>query len=231
MAQRREYKGYERWRQEEQDEYEPEGPGAPDYDSQDEGYEQWEESYTEGDDGSIEEAYLLDPDERLSEEDLLFIENAFSPHMYGSPVPKDGLEKPDVPGWEMQDDAATTDVYEAIDAGEIYTPPEDPPTLPSRSQSDVDMGIGFASSADDAPLDEEEVPARFATSDAEIADRVREALRLHASTTALPILVRVRDGVVTLRGRVEDLDDIAVVEDIVSDVEGVEEVRDQLTIG
>ena len=194
------------------------------------GYEQFEEGYLEGDDGSMEETYLLDPDEGFTQEDLLFAENAFSPHMMGSPVPKDGLEVPDVPGAEVGDDDATTDPYEALDSGQIYYPPEDPPTLPSQRLRDVDVATGFATSADDAPPEEEDVPERFRDGDLDIAQRVREALRLHAYTSDMRIGVQVLDGVVTLRGRVETLNDVEIVEDIVSEVEGVEEIREQLSV-
>jgi hypothetical protein len=202
-----------------------------DYDVDDRGYEQWEEGYVEGDDGHMEEVYLLDPDEGFTEEDLLFAENVFSPHMMGSPVPKDGAQEPDVPGEELAGDDATLDPYEAIDQGKIYYPPEDPPTQPSDRLRDVDIAIGFATSADDTPLDEIDVPERFEGSDWDIAQRVAMALRLHGYTSDMPIKVQVRDGVATLRGWVSTLQDVSMAEDIASEVEGVVEVREQLTIG
>ncbi len=205
-------------------------PSSGDYDDEDTGYEQWEESYTPGDLGDIQEAYLLDPDEGLTEEDLIFIENVFEPHMMGSPVPKDGLEQPDVPGAELDADAATTDPYEAIDSGQVYYPPEDPPILPSPHLRDAEVAGGFAASADDVPYDAEETPERFDYSDTNIEDNVRRALRLHSATSDLDIQVQVVDGVATLRGRVPTLGDALRAEDIASEVEGVEEVREQLTV-
>ncbi|MDI7275518.1 MAG: BON domain-containing protein [Anaerolineae bacterium] len=196
-----------------------------------EGYEQWEEGYVEGDDGTMEETYLLDPDEGFTDEDLLFAENAFAPHMMGRPAPRDGLEEPDLPGEEVASDEPTTDPYAAIDEGRIYYPPEDPPILPSERLRDADVATGFATSADDAPLEVEDVPERFEGSDYDIAERVAEALRLHASTSDLSVRVQVQDGVVTLRGRVGTLQDVALAEDIASEVEGVIEVREQLTVG
>lgn len=219
-------RGYERRRQAGE-----EGPFAPlNGEGEETGYEQWEERYLEGDEGSIEETYLLDPDEGFTEEDLLFAENAFSPHMMGSPVPKDGANQPDVPDWELEDDSATTDPYDAVESGKIYYPPEDPPILPSEQLRDADVASGFATSADDAPLEELDVPERFDYSDHDIAERIRQALRLHASTSDLDIRVQVLDGVAILRGRVPTMQDVAAVEDIASEVEGVEEVREQLTV-
>ncbi|MCL6429794.1 MAG: BON domain-containing protein [Anaerolineae bacterium] len=193
-------------------------------------YEQWEEGYLEGDDGSMEETYLYDPDEGFTDEDLLFAENAFSPHMIGRPAPQDGLEEPDVPPEDVESDEPTTDPYAAIDEGRIYYPPEDPPILPSERLRDADIAIGFATSADDAPLEVEDVPERFDSSDYDIAERVAQALRLHSATSDLDIKVQVQDGIVTLRGHVDTLQDVAAVEDIASEVEGVVEVREQLTL-
>lgn len=205
-------------------------PTSGDYDDEDTGYEQWEHAYVEGDRGEIQETYLLDPDEEFSEEDLLFAENVFEPHMMGSPVPKDGLEVPDVPGWELDSDEATTDPYEAIDGGQVYYPPEDPPILPSEQLRDAEIAGGFATSADDVPYEDEDVPERFDDSDVQIEYNVRRALRLHSSTSDLRIKVQVTDGVVTLRGRVPTLDDAERAADIALEVDGVEAVREQLTV-
>ncbi len=206
-------------------------PTSGDYDDEDVGYEQWEEAYTEGDNGSIQETYLLDPDEDFTEEDLLFAENAFSPSMMGSPVPKDGLEQPDVPGWELDSDEATTDVYEAIDDGEIFYPAEDSPIRTAAGRQDAEISAGFATSADDIPPDVYDDPDHLEYGDTEIAGHILQALRLHAETADLDIKVQVVDGVATLRGRVPTLQDAGAVEDIASEVEGVEEVREQLTVG
>ncbi len=198
--------------------------------SEDRDYEQWEQGYTEGDDGHLGENYFLDPDEEFDEESLLFAENAFSPHMMGNPVPRDGGQAPDVPEAELEDDGATTDPYEAIDQGKTYYPPEDPPTLPSERLRDVDIASGFSSSADEAPLQDSDMPERFDNSDWDISARVEEALRLHAYTSGMNIRVQVRDGIVTLRGVVDTLEDVSRVEDVASEVEGVEEVRERLLV-
>ncbi len=225
-------RGYVLRRESEEDEA---GARAPDFGAgdrgEDQGYEQWEEAYLEGDTGSIAETYLLDPDEGFTEDDLLFAENAFSPSMMGSPVPKDGLAEPDIPGEEMGDDDATTDPYTAIEDGRVYFPPEDPPIVPSPRRRDADVAVGFGTSADDVSLEEQDVPERFDVSDQQIAANVEEALRLHSETQDLSIRVQVLDGVATLRGRVNTLQDVALAEDIASEVEGVEEVQEQLTLG
>lgn len=204
-------------------------PTRDDYEAES-GYEQWEEAYLEGDEGSIEEAYLLDPDEDFAAEDLLFAENAFEPHMYGSPTPKDSARVPDIAAVEELGDEATTDPYEAIDGGQVYYPPEDPPILPSPRLRDADVANGFATSADDAPYDPYEEPTEWELGDLEIAEHVHEALRLHSATSDFNITVQVVDGIATLRGHVSTLQDAGLAEDIASEVEGVQEVREQLTI-
>ncbi|MGQ9681991.1 MAG: BON domain-containing protein [Anaerolineae bacterium] len=193
-------------------------------------YEQWEESYAEGSDGHIDEAYLLDPDEGFSEEDLLFAENAFSPSMWGRAAVFDGAEQPDVERSDQETDDATTDPFAASETGKTYLAPEDPPIRPSKTRQDAEIAIGFGDSYDDVALEIEDVPERFADADLDIAQRVTEALRLHSYTSDMDIRVQVTDGVVTLRGRVDSLQDIAIVEDIASEVEGVEAVREQLTL-
>jgi len=61
---------------------------------------------------------------------------------------------------------------------------------------------------------------------------VHEALRADSATTqyADHIAVRVVDGVVTLRGRVADLDDSDNLAAVASYVEGVVEVVDELRV-
>ena len=193
-------------------------------------YEQWEESYAEGTDGHIDEAYLLDPDESFSEEDLLFAENAFAPSMWGRAAAFDGAEQPDVERSDQESDDATTDPFGASETGRTYLAPEDPPIRPSRQRQDAEIAIGFGDSYDDVALEDEDVPERFADADYDIAQRVTEALRLHSYTSDMDIRVQVTDGIVTLRGRVDSLQDIAIVEDVASEIEGVEAVREQLSL-
>jgi hypothetical protein len=195
-----------------------------------EGYEQEEERYTPGDNGAMEQTYLLDPDEDFSEEDLLFAENAFEPHMVGDPTPKDGAEPPDVPASEYTTDIATSDPFEAIESGVPYYPPEDPPTEVNGKPWDADVDNGFASSADDVPPDDDAATDRLDFSDLEIEENVKQALFMHSETSDLSIRVQVHEGVAMLRGKVRTLDEVGLVEDIASEVAGVDEVREYLTL-
>jgi hypothetical protein len=66
--------------------------------------------------------------------------------------------------------------------------------------------------------------------DEAIAEAVRRELAEDAATTALEIDVTVMDGVVTLRGRVPDIEDVENAEEVASRVPGVVEVRDELEV-
>lgn len=77
-------------------------------------------------------------------------------------------------------------------------------------------------------------PARSASDgqygDEAIADAVRGALRLDATTTDLRIHVEVRAGVVRLRGGVPGLEDAENAESVAARVPGVQEVLEELQV-
>jgi len=72
----------------------------------------------------------------------------------------------------------------------------------------------------------------FLTDDDEVSARVREALRADSSTApyADTIAIETRDGVVILRGEVDDLIDNDNLLAVASDVAGVAEVVDGLRV-
>jgi len=65
-----------------------------------------------------------------------------------------------------------------------------------------------------------------------MSGRVREALRADAATTqyADDIEIESAGGVVLLRGVVDDIDDTDALAEVASAVDGVIEVRDELTV-
>lgn len=128
-------------------------------------------------------------------------------------------------------DGETDDAYIASDEGMTYVPPIDPPTVPSDSLEGSEIASGFGVSALDEPYDIDH-HSSFELGDDEMAARVHEALRADSATTqyADHIAVRVVDGVVTLRGRVADLDDSDNLAAVASYVEGVVEVVDELRV-
>ena len=109
--------------------------------------------------------------------------------------------------------------------GLTYTPPDDPPTMPGGRQN-VEVAAGFGQSMErvNRTWDNDE-----RMGDEDLADVVRDAIRMNSETQHLNhVRVRVRKGVVTLRGRVPDDMDLSNVDDIVREIDGVIDVNNQL---
>ncbi|MEZ4736235.1 MAG: BON domain-containing protein [Caldilineaceae bacterium] len=127
---------------------------------------------------------------------------------------------------------STYDPAEAEEQGLVYTPPHDPPIVPSDRPDMVEIGIGFAQSMEDANPDEEVLPTRVDNNDLDLEDNIVTALRYNSETTNLSndIQVRVRNGIVHLYGTVSDLQDSDLVEDIIRDMDGVVDVINKLDV-
>jgi hypothetical protein len=129
-----------------------------------------------------------------------------------------------------QDEGHTYDPYEADDQGLTYTPPTDPPIiLVDEDATGVEMAAGFATSLEDIDLSLEDLPPEVDRSDLEIQQEIEDALRYNSETMHLDnVHVEVTDGVVTLTGTVPTMDDLGLVYEIVYDMDGVVDVRDDL---
>ncbi len=130
---------------------------------------------------------------------------------------------------DFMDDPGTEDIIEAVEEGEPYFPPTDPP-LTTRPLTNAGVMGGFATDSDEEPEESEGEPSRFQGGDDEIAARVIRALRLDAYTSDLNIDVEVEDGVVYLKGQVSSLEDAEQAEQVAGSVDGVEEVEEDLDI-
>lgn len=75
-----------------------------------------------------------------------------------------------------------------------------------------------------------EVAPHDPVSDEEIARRIREVLRLNSRTDGYEIDVRVRGGVVTVRGEVDSFAEKAEVEDVAASVAGVVELKNEVDV-
>jgi len=129
------------------------------------------------------------------------------------------------------DDDLTTDELEATEEGIPYRAPSDPPVVPSDDLEGVDIGAGFAPSMEETHPDSEEVPQRVEMGDLELQQHVCTVLRENSETAHLTdIEVLVTRGIVVLRGPVSDEQDIAIVDEIVGDLDGVREVRNELRV-
>lgn len=127
---------------------------------------------------------------------------------------------------------STYDPNEAEEQGLVYTPPHDPPVIPSDRLDGVEIGIGFAQSMEETNPDVEVLPTRVDNNDLDLEDNIVTALRYNGETTNLSgdIQVRVRNGIARLYGTVSDLQDSDLVEDIVRDIDGVVDVVNKLDI-
>jgi hypothetical protein len=129
------------------------------------------------------------------------------------------------------EDEITTDPLEAVEEGYPYSPPTDPPVLPSDDLEGAEIAAGFASSMQESSPDEEILPARVERGDLELEQHVYTVLRNNSETQNLTGLrVSVCHGVVFIQGTVQSDSDIASVDDIVNDLDGVVEVRNYLRL-
>jgi hypothetical protein len=123
-------------------------------------------------------------------------------------------------------DGSTNNPDIAWQQGLVYTPPDDPPVVPSDDLQNVEIAAGFGQSIEESSPVDENFPERVENNDSDLEHRVREALRYNSETTTLDNLhVRVRDGVVMIGGTVEFDDDISLIDSVVRFIDGVVDVR------
>jgi hypothetical protein len=128
-------------------------------------------------------------------------------------------------------DGSTENVHLSMDQGLVYTPPVDPPVIPSDDPQGIEIAAGFAPSMDDTDLEAEDLPDRVDDNDADLEDQIRNALRYSSETTTLDnVRVYVRNGIVYLRGTVDTDEDADIVEDLVLDIDGVMDVENELEV-
>lgn len=136
-------------------------------------------------------------------------------------------------------DGETDDVMEAIQEGFTYIPPIDPPvTTDYDDPESVQVAAGFGLTAEDASgrggepsVDLDDVD-RYHESDDDMTAFVRAALRADSLTTHLADRLQIAtiNGTVIVRGTVDDLDDTDNIVAVISDLEGVEAVRDETIV-
>jgi BON domain len=110
----------------------------------------------------------------------------------------------------------TDDVIEAIEEGETWVPPTDPPIVPGDAEQDID--VPGSADLDDAESD--------------INARIREALRADAATSGLAdqLEIAVVGSTAIIRGVVDGLEDGDAIVEVASRVEGIEDVRDETEV-
>lgn len=164
------------------------------------------------------------------------IENSDNPADFGNAVEEETEGEEELPIVERlydlePEDDITTDPLKATEDGYPYTPPTDPPIVPSEDLEGAEVAAGFASSMEGSHPDEEILPLRVETGDLELEQHVYTVLRNNSETQNLTdIKVSVCHGVVFVRGTVQSDNDIAIVDDIVNDLDGVVGVRNYLRL-
>jgi hypothetical protein len=141
------------------------------------------------------------------------------------------LEAGVISGDDLRSDE-TDDANVAAEEGLAYVPPIDPPVVPDPDDPEgIQIAAGFGGAATDEPYDADHHSDALPVED-EMEARVREALRADSATSryAETLVVGIRDGVVALRGVVDDLDDTDTIMEVVGRVSGVDEVIDQLDV-
>lgn len=133
---------------------------------------------------------------------------------------------------DLNEDIGVTDAMTAAEEGEPYFPPTDPVIVPeSNSDGGASVVGGLGPASDDAiRLNAEGLDETVAWTDDEVTDAVRAELASDALTLDLDIEILVANGVVTLRGAVETIQDAEAAEEVASRAPGVEEVQEELTV-
>lgn len=118
----------------------------------------------------------------------------------------------------------------ADEQGLVYTPPTDPPVVPSDDGHNVEIAAGWSKSLEDDPRSAEGLD-QLSGGDYDLQEKIYAALAQHSETNGLTdIQVAVQNGIVYLYGRVPTLLDTDLVENVVRDIAGVVDVEERLEV-
>ena len=109
----------------------------------------------------------------------------------------------------------TDDPLVAIEEGQTYIPPSDPPIVPSDDPEGVESPAGDRVDAE-----------------GEMNARIRAELRADAATTALAerLEIAVVGSTAIIRGQVDGIEDTDAIVEVASRVEGISDVRDETEV-
>lgn len=119
----------------------------------------------------------------------------------------------------------TTDSRIAQEEGLSYYPPDDPATIPSDDDGGLEIAAGYAPSMRDAGLEDEDLPIHIDNNDLDLAQDVVAALELASLLTGFRLTIKVRRGVVRVKGVVSNFDDLGLLESVLMNVAGVDDVE------
>ena len=143
---------------------------------------------------------------------------------------KDRQDMDDIPDSEIEiqpfAEPVETDPTQAVEEAEPYFPPTDPVVrVDEKGETRIAGGFGTG----EAPEQRPSSAAGDVPSDEALEDLAHRALRLDASTAHLHLKVGVLEGVVRLRGPIEDEADAENALAVAGDVPGVIDVIDELS--
>jgi hypothetical protein len=143
---------------------------------------------------------------------------------------KDRQDTNDVPDSEIEiepfAESVETDATDAVEEAEPYFPPTDPVVRQDQA-GEIQIAGGFGTG--EAPGQHPQAASADAPSDEALEDLAHRALRLDASTAHLRLKVGVQQGVVRVRGAIEDESDAESALAVAGDVPGVVDVIDELS--
>jgi hypothetical protein len=130
-------------------------------------------------------------------------------------------------------DGSTFNPDEAEEQGLTYTPPTDPPVVPSRDDPQgAEIAAGFAPSMEDTEPQVRDLLERIEDRDLGLEEKAYEVFRYNSETRHLrDVRVYVSDGVASLFGSVSSDDDAGRAVDIVADMPEVTRVYNYLDVG
>lgn len=154
--------------------------------------------------------------EKKEAEDLSFEEDLAAGHTYKT----------------KHSDGHTFNPHVAAEQGLVYTPPSDPPVLPSPDDPQgAEVAAGFAPAMEETSADVEILPPHVDNQDLDLRDDVYIMLRNNSETGHLTnVNVQVQDGIVKLIGTVESEDDFERVERIIAELPAVKGVQLHLQV-
>jgi hypothetical protein len=160
------------------------------------------------------------------EEDIVELQGDELPIDQDAVVDADEIEQPREPTLSEQEwgvveppssrAGETTDPLVAIEEGQVYIPPTDPPFVPARDDPE-----GIKTPGGDGIDAEGDVNAR-----------IRNELRSDAATTALAdrLEIAVIGSTAIIRGQVDGIEDTDAIVEVASRVDGITEVRDETEV-
>ena len=159
------------------------------------------------------------------EEDIVALQGDELPIDQDAFVDPDQIEEPRQPTlseqeWGIQESSdmrpgETSDVLVAIEEGQTWVPPSDPPMVPSDDPGGIDTPRGGGVGAE-----------------GDVNARIRDELRADASTTGLAdrLEIAVVGSTAIIRGQVDGIEDTDAILEVASRVDGITDVRDETEV-